>query len=182
MKALKRRHLDVLERDGIISHYFERSTMGRPKKKYRLTESGKKLLPKRTSVFIFLLTRNLVSMYGQEALRLLIERMAKDLAKYFLPELAQQPRENVEDYLKNMVRRFDNFGFYATISKQDSEYVITYRNCIFSDALPELGELLCEMHKKTVEKILGEESVIQEETIARGGELCIQRIRIKINA
>lgn len=173
-----RRHLDALERDGVVSHYFEKSSIGRPKKKYRLTEFGKRLLPQRTSILVSLLTRNLVSTYGQEALGLLIERMAKDLAEYFLPELAHQAHENVEDYLKNMVNHFNNFGFFATISKHNNEYIITYRNCIFSDTLPELGGLLCEMHRKTVEKILGEGTVKQEKTIARGDEFCVQRIYI----
>jgi predicted ArsR family transcriptional regulator len=177
-----RRHLDVLEREGVISHYFEKSSMGRPKKKYRLTEFGKRLLPQRTSTLVSLLTRNLVSTYGQEALRLLIDGMAKDLAGYFLPELAVQASGNTEDYLKNMIKRFNDFGFFATISKNDGEYIVTYRNCIFREALHELGGLLCEMHRKTVEKILGKGKIIQEKTIARGGEFCVQRICISKKA
>lgn len=173
-----RRHLDVLEREGVVSHYFEKSPSGRPKKKYQLTEFGKRFLPQRTSMLVSLLTRNLISTYGQEALKLLMERMAKDLAEYFLPELAHQAKENVEDYLKNMVNHFNDFGFFASVSKGDTEYIITYRNCIFSDALPELGGLLCEMHRKTVEKILGEGNVKQEKTIARGDEFCVHRICI----
>jgi len=173
-----RRHLDVLERDNVISHYFEKSPMGRPKKKYRLTDFGKRLLPQRTSTLVSLLARNLVNTCGQEALRLLIERTAKDLAGYFLPELAEQAGGNIENYLKNMIKRFNDFGFFATISKKDDEYIVTYRNCIFRDALHELGGLVCEMHRKTVEKILGEGRIKQEKTIARGDEFCVQQICI----
>lgn len=176
-----RRHLDILERDGIICHYFERSPTGRPKKKYRLTEFGKKLLPQRTSLLVSILTRNLMSMYGQETLKSLFDRTAGDLAEYFLPDLAHRTRGSVEDYLKNMVERFNDHGFFATLSKHDNEYIITYRNCIFSDIISELGGVLCEMHRKTVEKILGEESIKQEKTIARGDELCVQRILVKKN-
>lgn len=171
-----RRHLDLLERDGIISHYFDRSSVGRPKKKYRITQLGRKLLPQKTEVLVSMLTRKIESTYGREALKSLVEGISDDLAEYFLPQLARRASEDIENCLKKMINLFNKFGFFASVSKKGEQYIITYRNCVFGDLLPELGGLLCEMHRRTVAKILGVGKVELEKSMGRGDPLCSQRV------
>ncbi|MEM3421792.1 MAG: helix-turn-helix transcriptional regulator [Candidatus Hadarchaeum sp.] len=174
-----RRHLDVLERDGLVSHYFQRTSIGRPKKMYRVTPLGKKLLPKKTDVLFSLLVRKIMATYGEVTLKSMIVGISDDLAASFLSLVKYRQPENVEKRLKEIVRFFDDFGFFASISKHDTEYSISYKNCVFRDVLPELGGALCEMHRRTVVKMLGTGDIKLEKCIARGDSFCSQRIVIK---
>ncbi|WP_309493629.1 helix-turn-helix transcriptional regulator [Candidatus Hecatella orcuttiae] len=167
-----RRHLSILEREGLVSPYFDRSSVGRPKKKYRLTQLGRRILPKKSDVLVALLTRRITRIYGKQALRVLMEGLSEDLAGYFLPHLPKDGSRR----LKKMVKLFDEFGFFTSLSKRGEEYIITYRNCVFGDVIPELNGLLCVMHQGAVARILNTDRIKLEKCIVRGDDLCSQLV------
>lgn len=170
-----RRHLDVFEKDGFVTHYFKKLTVGRPKKIYRITPYGKKLLPKRIDLLFSILSRKIVDTYGAQALKKLMDQAADALAEYFLLKGTSHATGDAEQRLRRMVKVFNEFGFLASFSKDKGEFLVTYRNCAFSDAIPALGMQLCEMHRAAVVRTIGGE-IKWEKCIARGDDICTQRV------
>lgn len=170
-----RRHLDILEREGLITHYFYRASVGRPKKLYRVTPVSKELLPNRSDVLLAILGRKVADTYGKKALKSLMNLVSEDLAQYFLPPTPMESQENAERHLEEMVRLFDEFGFVASLKKCNGEFIVTYRHCVFGGAIRAFNEQLCEMHRMTVARITGGK-VQLEKSIAKGDEICSQRV------
>lgn len=171
-----RKHLDVLERDGLISHHFERADAGRPKKVYGITPLGRKLLPKKSDLLLKILSRKVVETYGERAFTRLLNSVADELACYFVPsEAGADPQRR----LKIMTKTFDELGFITSLSKKGDEYRITYRNCAFADAIPALGSEICEIHRGAVRKAVGGGEVEWSSCIARGDNACTQIITLK---
>jgi predicted ArsR family transcriptional regulator len=171
-----RRHLEILENEGMVSHYFERTKVGRPKKLYYVTSYGKEFLPRKTDLLLSMLSRKIVEMYGELALPKLMNSVADELVNNFLKPKAN---ENADERLKKVVSFFDGLGFVASLSKDEKGYLIVYRNCAFRDAVPALGGKLCEMHSAIVLKTMGGGRIKWEKCIAMGDEICGQRVVLK---
>ena len=172
-----RRHLDTLTADGFATYYIDSSQVGRPKKMYRVSPAGRELLPKKTSVLLSMLTKRISEVYGKQALSSLMGLVTDDFAGYLRHRGKPIATGDKDRSLREMVRLFNDLGFMASLSKKEGEYLITYRNCVFHDAMAALDGHICEMHKKVLLRSLGNCKIESEKSIFKGDNNCLQRIQ-----
>lgn len=168
-----RRHLDGLEQKNYVEHYFKKADRGRPKKFYRIDEKGRSLFPNKNDVLLSYLLETIKEEFGEENLEKILSKTAEKLADRLSSEEGE-----FESRLREFVGSLNRFGFYASLSKTDGEYVIEYRNCVFRHIGEEDDDHLCTMHREIVEKALPETNVEAE----KGEEVnssCLHRIEVK---
>ncbi|PWH20452.1 MAG: hypothetical protein DDG59_00265 [Anaerolineae bacterium] len=133
-----RHHLNKLEAEGLVYSYEERHGVGRPRRLYRLTESGKELFPTR---YLRLTTRLLSQLKDQLPLAMvnqLFTQMAKDIASDYEESLKGLPIEERLNLIKQLLRQE---GFSVEWEKQGDNYYIREINCPYlqvSQAHPEV--------------------------------------------
>lgn len=171
-----RRHLNTLEQQNYVEHYFEKAVRGRPKKQYSLTPAGRKIFPQKTYLLFILLAQQVEEEHGKKDLEKLLERVADKFADRLGPENTDSPKE---DRLKEFVESLDRFGFYPELTEERGCYFIKCRNCVFGDVIERLREQLCIMHKKIVKNVFPDCEVSLKKSRGQGDDTCVQQIKIK---
>jgi len=171
-----RRHLNNLERQGYVEHYFEKAERGRPKKLYTLTREGRGLFPQKTNLLFILLAEGVRNVYGEEDL----DRLLSQVADRFADRLTSPASDGSRvDQLKDFVDSLDKFGFYPSLEEKEEFYVIKYRNCVFGEVIEELCEQLCNMHKQIVNNVIPNCEVYLMGTRGLGDKICAHKIVFK---
>lgn len=170
-----RRHLNILEERGYIRHYFKKAGRGRPKKLFTLTSSGRKLFPRKGEVLLEVILEELQEKYNKEELNTFLSDAAEKLKTYY----SINEDKNLEDRLQDLVKAFDDFGFFPTLHKEDNTYVIDYRNCAFDLKNQELVPLLCKLHIQLLQNLLDDVEIQQEKSFLRKDKICRHRILLK---
>lgn len=168
-----RRHLDALEREGLVSSKFERRKRGRPKKMFSLTTDGRGMFPRKSGILLSLLIQRITRRYGEEEASSLMSAVAKDFAEKLI---TKEIRGDLENRLRQMVQLLDDYGFFASLSKLGDKYLIEYRNCVFEDIIPHFGKYVCNIDEEVTRIVAGEASIEWKERIAEGDKRCLQII------
>jgi len=168
-----RRHLESLEKEGIVFSRFERYDRGRPKKIFSLTAYGKTFFPRKSKTLLALLAQNITRRYGEKELELLMSLVAKDFVETFI---TKEIKGNLGSRLGQLVQLLNDYGFFASLSKRGNNYIVEYRNCVFEDAIPQFGMCACKIDEGIVRKISGDVDIKWMERIAKGDKKCKQVI------
>jgi len=168
--ATIRRHLDILQRDNLVTFTQVRKPTGRPEYSFSLTETGYEALPKGYDVLLMDLVRELTELAadeiagktGAELLTLLLIRMGEREAA-----TSSRGKGDVEETLTRVLEERN----LAPVVEQDEEGLhITVTNCPFR-SVAKSEEAVCVFHKSLISAIVGSE-VKQKADIARGGRHC----------
>ncbi len=171
-----RRHLDTLQRQGLVKHHFEKVSRGRPKKKYKITSAGKKIFPQKTHDLFISLAKIVKGKYGDEELEDLLSKVAIEFAERLSPDDKELP---VEERLEDFVGSLDEFGFYPQTWKENDVFYIEYRNCVFGDVVEEFSGELCEMHEEIVENVVPNCEVVRKSSVGMGDDICLHKIKLE---
>lgn len=172
-----RRHLQKLENKELIQHHFEKVSKGRPKKYYKLTEKGMELFPRETDLLLNILINRLEEQLTESEMEELMEKVGEDIRDFLEPK---SENDEIEARLEKLIDNFNRLGFFCSYRKEDDQYRIEYRNCIFSDVSQKFAKWICGIHKETMKEILGEEiDFEQTSSILGGDEVCHQVIGIE---
>jgi len=166
-----RRHLEALEREGLVCSKFERRKRGRPKKMFSLTTDGRGMFPRKSGELLSLIVQKMTSRYGEEEVNSLMSAVSKDFAEKLITKEIQGDLEN---RLRQMVQLLDDYGFFASLSKLGDKYVIEYRNCVFEDIIPHFGKYVCNIDEEITRIVAGEVNIDWKERIAEGDKRCVQ--------
>lgn len=171
-----RRHLDTLQQQGLVEHYFEKASRGRPKKMYTITSAGKGVFPQKTHRLFVFLAKVVREKYGGEELEEILSRVAVEFAQELSPDGEEMSKKEIfEEFLDSL----DEFGFYPKMWKENGTYYIKYRNCVFGDVVENFSGELCEMHRKIVKNVIPDCEVIREKSVGMGDEVCLHRIELE---
>ena len=168
-----RRHLNILEQEGYIEHYFEKASRGRPKKLFKLSSKGEKLFPKQNQMILTLLTRELQEKCTKEEVDKILEGVAKEIKK----ELTIK-NENTElkKRLEELKTVFNDLGFFTKLFDEDDSFILEYRNCPFSQVNEDLGKKLCSIHREVVRDSVEDKDFTLENWIFSGDKVCRHKI------
>ena len=72
-KSAVRIHLDSMQAQKVVKSYFKIVPLGRPRKIYELTESGRELFPRRYDLILSLIVKKIEEIGGREQLRKIID-------------------------------------------------------------------------------------------------------------
>jgi predicted ArsR family transcriptional regulator len=170
-----RRHLDILQRDRLVSFDQVRKKAGRPGLVYFLTEEGHesgyreypKLLTLLLGELATLTPTESVGKGGEELLRFLIARISAQVSSPYLePDQSSQ-----ELRIAKLNQALADGGFSPEISQGDRQVQIRLCNCPFR-AVALCQKLVCHFDHELIANILGVEPVCQY-TIHDGNNTCL---------
>jgi predicted ArsR family transcriptional regulator len=162
-----RRHLDFMEKEGLVTFTFKQIGMGRPKKIYSLTDKARDLFIKRYSLLASLLLRKMIERSGKEYARAILEDVSNEIVKHY-----KHNNGNLEERIKAFADFLTEFGCYASYSKEkDGSYVLLKRNCVFWELAKQFEDIICEMDAQTTVKILNVK-LIRAMCLAKGDKIC----------
>ena len=151
--ATVRRHLDILERDGLVDHTEVRKPTGRPQYSFHLTEKGHDSVPKDYSRLLNELVseiksipaENLGSRSGDDVLRDTLSRIGEKRAAMYI-----QGRKPVEA----VTAAFEEGGYDPIIESDSAGVKIRVTNCPYRRASID-DDIICTVDRSMVASLLG---------------------------
>ena len=165
-----RRHLALLERDGLVGSTTEKPTRGRPAAVYRLTDAGLETFPRHYDEV------------AREALAFLKGQDAATLAQFLAwrnERLAASYAGRVEgatlaERTDALAEVLNEQGFMAEVEPADGGLRLCQHNCTVEHLATDLPDL-CTSEAELFERLLGTR-VEREATIVNGAVRCETRI------
>lgn len=172
-KVCVRRHLSLLERDGLIGYEEERHERGRPRFIYRLTEKARCLFPQRYDELAQDLMVQVERRHGPDALADLLAARADELIAHLREELDGL---GFEEKVRTLGRIMTSRGYLAETRRQrDGSFRLRQRHCP-TEKIAVKYPLLCEQEGRVYGEAVGAR-VTRECRIADGDRVCEFRIQ-----
>lgn len=171
--ATVRRHLDILQRDGIVVYQEVRKGTGRPKHSFRLSEAGQEALPKAYDRLLVLLLHEINRLKKEDLdhadegqiLPELFKRMAQNMAADYI-----SPGSPLPHRMQVLVRLMEEIGYSPEIRQQDGSTRLVVFNCPFRSVAREIGST-CLFDSTLVSTIL-DIPVTKTDCIRQGANVC----------
>jgi DeoR family suf operon transcriptional repressor len=159
-KSAIRTHLESLQAEQSVRSYFKIEGLGRPRKVYELTESGRELFPRKYDLILSLILQKIESTEGYEYMKKIIESIADNMAKD-IHEKIKISSSSLEDSIRILNSVSDEMGFMSSFYKEDdddnnsSTYSIISRNCIVHKIATKHQDAICHgFHDRMIQKSL----------------------------
>ncbi len=175
-----RKHVEYMERIGIVSSFVKREGRGRPKKFYSITPVGRTLFPKLYDRVLELLLKKLSSIDSKNQQNLseeMLSSLATDLSKEFRARTASLDSHGklsaFEDFLNEL-------GFSAKVRKSsDGTISITRSDCaLYNVASSNFRSVCIGFDGSLVSNCLGVENRVRlENCMALGKRNCIHTVK-----
>ncbi len=167
-----RKHLDRLRELGLVREEFRREGVGRPRKRYALTDEGMEVLPRRYDAILNELVARLARERGDQYVEGLMTQVATDLAKTIPSMPGWKAR------WKALVEALNRLGFDARLEERDAEVRVVSRNCPLLRTARAHRELVCSgLHVGFLKAALSVGEVERKEWIVSGDPACVHIIR-----
>jgi DeoR family suf operon transcriptional repressor len=157
-KSAVRIHLDSMQAQKAVRSYFKIVRLGRPRKIYELTESGREIFPRKYDLILSLLVKKIEETGGEEQLKKIIRSIADDIAADIKDRIENNNDSgNFEKSLKMLNSVSDELGFVSLLSKEGKEsFSLVSRNCILHKIALEHQYAICQgLHDRIIQKTLG---------------------------
>jgi predicted ArsR family transcriptional regulator len=171
-KVCVRRHLNLLESDGLIEYEQQHLERGRPRFVYRLSEKASCLFPRSYDEFAKEVLTQLRRAYGEEAVQRVLQGRADELILELQKQLAGL---NLDERVKKLVKVISEKGYLAEARKQkDGSFRLRQRNCP-TEKVATSYPLVCEQELRVYGEALGCQ-VTRDCRIVDGATMCEFRI------
>jgi predicted ArsR family transcriptional regulator len=171
-KVCVRRHLSLLESDGLIGFDEERHERGRPRFIYHLTEKANCLFPQIYDEFAKEILVQIERQFGGEALERVLKARADDLIREMKGRLS---RRSFDDRVKGLTKAISAKGYLADARRmKDGTYRLRQRNCP-TESVAVAYPGVCDEELRVYREVL-ECEVVRECRIADGERKCDFRI------
>lgn len=169
-----RRHLGMLERDGLIESTLIRKAMGRPMNRYTLTELAEETFPRNYHQLTLELLQELVQEDGKERILELFERRQDRLqVKY----QSRMQGKSMSERVAELAEIQNNSGYMADWDQPDDQhYVINEYNCPISQ-VANTYQQACNCELALFKNLLGTSHIERTECLAKGGRKCSYQIK-----
>ncbi len=149
-----RRHLDVLETDGLVeTTECTRHARGRPATGWRLSSAGIELFPRRYDAIALDVLEDVAEHAGPDAVAAVFARRTDKLVTEYENVLAD--RETLDDRVAGLTKIRDDAGYLAEWSEgADGEFVLTENNCAVH-RVAERHPAVCAMELALIRRVLG---------------------------
>jgi DeoR family transcriptional regulator, suf operon transcriptional repressor len=171
-----RRHMDLMEAEGLVSSRLVRQPRGRPVTRYTLSEDGEersssahyaRLLDRLFPALASLSEEEVNGADGRDLLRHVFDRLASVRAEEHARVV---DAERLEDRVAQVTEALRNEGILS--ESEDEGEVFRLRNvgCPYRTCAEE-NHAACDADRRTIELLLGM-PVVQLSTMARGADCC----------
>jgi DeoR family transcriptional regulator, suf operon transcriptional repressor len=155
-KSAVRIHLESLQAEQTVRSYFRIERLGRPKKVYELTESGRELFPRKYDMILSLLIQKIEEKEGHEYVRDVIESIADNIANDIRDKIRKSNVSNISNSLEILNVASNEIGFMSSLHKEgDSTNSLISRNCVLYNVALSHQDAICNgLHSRMIEKAL----------------------------
>ncbi|MWV42418.1 winged helix-turn-helix transcriptional regulator [Paenibacillus sp. HJL G12] len=170
-----RRHINTLEKDGLIESKTIRQPMGRPTAIYHLTEQAETFFPNKYHTLTLDLLGELELDAGSDMVDRLFERRGESLRKN---HAAKMHGKSFAEKVEVLAEIQNENGYMVELQKNNEhEYTLMEYNCPISQIAKKYNHACtCEMNM--FESLLGAE-VGRTECLAKGDKKCVYTIKNK---
>jgi DeoR family transcriptional regulator, suf operon transcriptional repressor len=159
-KSAIRTHLESLQAEQSVRSYFKIEGLGRPRKVYELTESGRELFPRRYDLILSLILQKIESTEGHEYMKKIIESIADNIAQD-IDEKIKKSSSSLEESVRILNSVSNEMGFMSSFYKEEDEegvnstYSIVSSNCIVHKIAIRHQDAICHgFHDRIIQKSL----------------------------
>jgi predicted ArsR family transcriptional regulator len=157
-KSAIRTHLESLQAEESVRSYFKIERLGRPRKVYELTESGRELFPRKYDLILSLILEKIESTEGHEYLKKIIESIADNIA-HDIDEKIKKSSSSLEESVRILNSVSNELGFMSSFYKEDEDenntYSIVSSNCIVHKIAIRHQDAICHgFHDRIIQKSL----------------------------
>lgn len=165
-----RRHLAILEQEGLVTSTSVNQGRGRPVQRWDLTDAAGHLLPHRYDAFAAELLAFLVERHGPDGFREFLRwRMEREVAG--LSEVVTA--EGLHERLDQLSAVLSRAGFDASVQQDGPVFTLIQGNCAIEDVAREHPEV-CAYEAASFSKVLGRDvSISRRSTMASGAHECV---------
>ncbi|GEN86917.1 metalloregulator ArsR/SmtB family transcription factor [Oceanobacillus sp. FSL W8-0428] len=151
-----RKHLNILERDGLIKSKEVKQPIGRPSQMYSLTERGEGLFPKNYEGISVEFLYDIKDIYGEEAIRNLFNRREQRLTNEYIKRTHQKSNH---DKINELSKIQTEKGYMTNLSQigQNKYELIEYNCPIF--AVANDFKTACTCETQMFKNVLGTDNV-----------------------
>ena len=155
-KSAIRTHLESLQAEESVRSYFKIEALGRPRKVYELTESGRELFPRRYDLILSLILKEIESTEGQEYVKKIIKSIADNMAQD-IREKINKSSSSLEESIRILNSVSNELGFMSSFYKEvdNNTYSIISQNCIVHKIAIRHQDAICHgFHDRIIQKSL----------------------------
>jgi predicted ArsR family transcriptional regulator len=171
-KVSIRRHLAVLESDGLVQHQKQLKDRGRPGFLFNLTEKAECLFPRTYDEFTRGLLRQVEKQFGKAGVECVLEAQANEQIEQLK---AKTEGLEFEDCLSSLAHHVSELGFEADVSaREDGSFELCQRNCPVESVASAYPQI-CTQELRVYREVLDCE-VTCECQISDGARMCAYRV------
>ena len=159
-KSAIRTHLESLQTEQSVKSYFKIERLGRPRKVYELTESGRELFfPRRYDLVLSLVLQEIESTKGHEYMKKIVESIADNMSQD-IREKIKKSSSSLEESISILNSASNELGFMSSLYKEEDDdnnntYSIVSNNCIVHKAAIRHQDAICHgFHDRIIQKSL----------------------------
>ena len=179
--ATIRRHLDILQRDGLVTFTEVRKGTGRPMYSFFLTEKGQEALPKGYAKLLGLVAQELTfltaedtkTLNGEQILLSVLRRLAK---RVYAEDNAAANNKNLNYRLKVLLRLLQKEDFSPDATVAEGVLRIRLLNCPYRSVALR-NKTICSFDSSLISVALNHDTKLQER-IQDGDSCCVYSIQV----
>lgn len=177
-KTAAKEHILRIEFLGYLTYVDSKGAVGRPRRRYLLSQGGMDAFPKQYSWLSSVLLEHLAESTGPEAVADIMDALAEKIAQSMEPKFKKA--KNSPELLKLITETLNELGYRSSLKQSDLRKgaVIEATNCVYH-SIAQKHPTLCRFDVKFIENATGGMDVRLESCIARGGSVCRFCIRRK---
>lgn len=169
-KSAAKEHLIKVDGLGFIAFTDTRGTIGRPKRKYFLSQEGHDAFPKQYSWLSSVLLELLAEDLGKEAVSRLMTDLADKVSNSMLDRF--DSKHSSSELIEEISKVLNELGYRVRLKQRDVRKgaVLEASNCVYHSVAKRHPEL-CRFDVRFIENA-SKMDVKLESCIARGGDVC----------
>lgn len=165
-----RKHLNVLEKDGLIHSKEIKQPKGRPQYNYSLTEKGERLFPKNYEGISVEFLQDIEDSFGKESVETLFKKREQRLTAEYKEKIQQ--KSGTLDKIREIEKIQNEKGYMAKASQIDENtYELIEYNCPIL-AIANNFKTACKCETEMFKNVLGTEQVQRVSCKTEGNNHC----------
>lgn len=173
--ATIRRHLDILQRDQLVSYDEVRKKTGRPEHSFYLTDAGHEALPKHYDTLLGMVVQEMSTLTiedtsdksGQDILELVFSNLSEEVIQ---ESSAGSAGKNLGQRLEGLMEHLRREDFYPETALETDGLQIRLHNCPFR-AVAMQNDAVCNLDLNIISSTLGL-AVARSRSITEEGTTC----------
>jgi predicted ArsR family transcriptional regulator len=164
-----RKHLVILENEGLIKSIETKQSMGRPLQLYSLTDKGDQAFPKNYEGITLEFLRDIEELHGEESIQLLFDKREIRLTQEYKNRMNNK---SVAEKIDELVYIQNEKGYMAAVTQLDDQtFELTEYNCPIYSVAQEF-KMACRCETEMFKNVLDTNDVRRVSCKTDGDDHC----------